>query len=79
MEKEGLKVITRLCVGNPRTALISLAKTADVSLIVMGTHGKGRTEGILWGSVSRNVAEYSERPVLLIKGGKCASGAKAAA
>jgi len=79
LEKEGLKASTRLCVGNPRTALITLAKTADVSLIVMGTHGKGRTEGILWGSVSRNVAEYSERPVLLIKGGKCVSGATATA
>ena len=79
LEKEGMKVSTRLCVGNPRTALITLAKTADVSLIIMGTHGKGRTEGILWGSVSRNVAEYSERPVLLIKGGKCISGGKTTA
>jgi hypothetical protein len=25
--------------------------------------------GILWGSVSRNVVEYSDRSVLLIKGG----------
>ena len=28
---------------------------------------KGRAEGILWGSVSRNVAEYSDRPILVIK------------
>lgn len=68
LEREGFKVSTRLCVGNPRAALITLAKSADVSLIVMGSHGKGRTEGILWGSVSRNVAEYSDRPVLIVKG-----------
>jgi nucleotide-binding universal stress UspA family protein len=75
LEKEGFQVSTRLCVGNPRAALITLAKTADVSLIVMGSHGKGRTEGILWGSVSRNVAEYSDRPILVIKGGSCAQDA----
>lgn len=68
LEREGFKVSTRLCVGNPRAALITLAKSADVSLIVMGSHGKGRTEGILWGSVSRNVAEYSDRPALIVKG-----------
>lgn len=68
LEKEDMKVSTRLCVGNPRAALITLAKSADVSLIVMGSHGKGRTEGILWGSVSRNVAEYSDRPALIVKG-----------
>ncbi|OPY91744.1 MAG: Universal stress protein [Syntrophaceae bacterium PtaU1.Bin231] len=68
LEKEGLRVSTHLSVGNPRAELIGIAKTQDVSLIVLGSHGKGRAEGILWGSVSRNVAEYSERPVLLIKG-----------
>lgn len=68
LEREGFKVSTRLCVGNPRAALITLARSADVSLIVMGSHGKGRTEGILWGSVSRNVAEYSDRPTLIVKG-----------
>jgi nucleotide-binding universal stress UspA family protein len=72
LEKEGMKVSTRLCVGNPRNALITLAKKADVSLIVMGIHGKGRAEGILWGSVSRNVSEYSDRPVLVVKSKSCA-------
>jgi|GEM_PF-2269155 len=53
------------------TEEIVLLHVIDVSLIVIGTHGKGYVEGILWGSVSRNVVEYSDRPVLLIKGGKC--------
>jgi nucleotide-binding universal stress UspA family protein len=74
LEKEGFKVKTHLQLGNPRTALIQIARQEDVSLIVMGAHGKGQMEGILWGSVSRNVAEYSERPIILIKGGTCASG-----
>lgn len=66
LEKEDFKVRTSLTVGNPRAELINVARQEDVSLVVMGTHGKGRMEGILWGSVSRNMAEYSERPVLLI-------------
>ena len=74
LEKAGFKVITRLRLGNPRTDLIQIARQENVSLIVMGVHGKGHVKGILWGSVSRNVAEYSERPILLIRGGTCASG-----
>jgi len=68
LEKEGFRVSTHLSVGNPRAELIGIAKTQDVSLIVLGSHGKGRAEGILWGSVSRNVAEYSNRPTLVVRG-----------
>ena len=68
LEKDGFKVKTLLQVGNPRVELMRIAKQENVSLIVMSAHGKGRMEGILWGSVSRNVAEYSDRPVLIVKG-----------
>jgi len=74
LENEGFKVKTVLRVGNPRAEVIRMAREEDVSLIVMGSHGKGRMEGILWGSVSRNTAEYSERPILVIKGGTCVGG-----
>lgn len=77
LEKEGFKVKTHLQVGNPRTDLIKIARQEDVSLIVMGLHGKSHVKGILWGSVSRNVAEYSERPIILIKGGACKSDGRA--
>lgn len=74
LEAEGLKVKTHLHVGKPGSELIKIAREEDVSLIVMGAHGKGYVEGILWGSVSRNVIEYSDRPVLLIKGEVCGEG-----
>lgn len=66
LENEGFKVRTRLHVGKPGTDLIRIAKEEDVSMILMGSHGKGYVEGILWGSVSRNAVEYSDRSVLLI-------------
>ena len=71
LEKDGFTVKTILKMGNPRTKLIRIARQENISLIVMGTHGKGRMEGILWGSVSRNTAEYSTSPILLIKGEAC--------
>lgn len=68
LEKEGFKVKTRLHVGKAGSDLIKFAREEDVSLIVMGTHGKGYVKMILWGSVSRNVVEYSDRSVLLVRG-----------
>jgi nucleotide-binding universal stress UspA family protein len=44
-----------------------IASEEDVSLIIMGSQGKGFVEGILWGSVSQRVVEYSEKPVLVVK------------
>ena len=69
--QEGFKVTTRLHVGKPGKGLMDIARQENTSLIVMGAHGKGYVEGILWGSVSRKVIEYSDRPVLLIKGAAC--------
>lgn len=66
--KEGFKTKIHLHVGNAGVDLIKIAKEEDVSLIVMGSHGKSYIKGILWGSVSRNVVEYSDRSVLLISG-----------
>jgi nucleotide-binding universal stress UspA family protein len=68
LEMAGFKAKTHLHIGKPGADLIKIAKEEDVSLIVMGAHGKGYVEEILWGSISRNVVEYSDRPVLVIEG-----------
>jgi nucleotide-binding universal stress UspA family protein len=67
LAKEGFNVKTHLHVGKAGLDLIQIAREENVSLIVMGSHGKGYVKEILWGSVSRNVVEYSDRPVLLVK------------
>lgn len=69
--KESLEVKTHLSIGKPSAEIIKLAKQEDVTCIVIGAHGKGFIEGILWGSVSKNVVEYSDRSVLVVKGGVC--------
>ena len=53
--------------GKPYREINRLATEEDVALIVMGCHGMDWVEGMLWGSVSQRVAEYSEKPVLLVK------------
>ncbi|MCM8814995.1 MAG: universal stress protein [Candidatus Omnitrophica bacterium] len=68
LEAEGFNVKTHLRVGKPRYDLIKVAREEDVTLIVMAAHGKGYVKGILRGSVSRNVIEYSDRSVLLVRG-----------
>ncbi len=66
LAKEGFNAKIHLRVGRAGVDIIKIAGKEDVSLIVMGSHGKGYVQEILWGSVSRNVVEYSDRPVLLI-------------
>ncbi len=49
--------------GSPYQAINRIATEEDVSLIIMGSGGKGFVEGILGGSVSQRVVKRSEKPV----------------
>lgn len=53
--------------GSPHQAIDRIAMEEDVSLIIMGSAGKGHVEGILGGSVSQRIVERSEKPVLVVK------------
>ncbi len=66
LEKEGFKVKLHIRIGKPNTDLIRITREENISLIVMGSHGKGYVKGILLGSIARNVADYTDRPLLLI-------------
>jgi nucleotide-binding universal stress UspA family protein len=67
LQAMGFKVKSYTPEGTPYREINRLATEEDVSLIVMGFHGMGFVEGILWGSVSQRVVEYSEKPVLVVK------------
>jgi nucleotide-binding universal stress UspA family protein len=66
-QSQGFKVSVQLLKGKPYREINRIATEEDVSLIVMGSHGKGFTEAIFWGSVSQRVVEYSEKPVFVVK------------
>jgi nucleotide-binding universal stress UspA family protein len=67
LQSHGFKMSTRLLHGEPYREIIRLATEEDVSLIVMGSHGRGFVQGILWGNVSQRVVEYSEKSVFVVK------------
>lgn len=52
--------------GHPLPAIIKILKSQDISLIVMGTQGKGYIKEIFLGSVAHNVSRLAACPVLLI-------------
>jgi len=52
--------------GHPLPAIIRIIESQDISLIVMGTQGKGFIKEIFLGSVAHNVSRIATCPVLLI-------------
>jgi nucleotide-binding universal stress UspA family protein len=56
----------RLDLGHPLPAILQVLESQDVSLIVMGTQGKGFIKEIFLGSVAHNVSRLATCPVLLI-------------
>ncbi len=52
--------------GRPLPAILQALETEDISLILMGTQGKGFLRELFLGSVAHNVARLAPCPVLLI-------------
>jgi nucleotide-binding universal stress UspA family protein len=52
--------------GHPLPAILRVLESRDISLIVMGTQGKGFIKEIFLGSVAHNVSRLAPCPVLLI-------------
>lgn len=66
-ERQRLRVQTALLAGNPFIEIIRYAKSHDVDLIVMGTHGRGPIAHMLLGSVAEKVVRKSPCPVLTVR------------
>jgi len=60
------KVDIRLVYGSPDVEIIQFIKQNDVSLVVMGSQGRGFLNELFLGSVSHQVARKSRAAVLLI-------------
>jgi nucleotide-binding universal stress UspA family protein len=53
--------------GPPAEAILSVAETRNVDLIIMGTRGLGRLAGLLIGSQSQKVVAQANCPVMLVR------------
>jgi len=63
----GIPVVNdRLEPGHPLPAILQVLASQDISLIVMGTQGKGFIQELFLGSLAHNVSRLAQCPVLLI-------------
>lgn len=60
------KVNDRFDQGHPLPAILQVLESQDISLIVMGTQGKGFIQELFLGSLAHNVSRLAPCPVLLI-------------
>jgi nucleotide-binding universal stress UspA family protein len=64
----GLEPDVRLVEGLPAHDICELARERDASLIVIGSHGWGTVQRLLFGSVSAAVLHHAPCPVLVVRG-----------
>ncbi len=60
------EVETRVAVGHPVSIILEGLKTTDISLVLLGTQGKGFIAEISVGSVAHNISRIVPCPILLI-------------
>lgn len=68
LEQLGIKVITETPVDfEPARALAALAEKHDVTAVFIGSHGKGIIRAAVLGSVTAELLQHIEKPVLLVR------------
>ena len=63
---EGIKAEGHVLKGDPEKKILEFAEIEKMTMIIMGTSGRSVLEALLLGSVSRDVAEHAEIPVVLV-------------
>jgi nucleotide-binding universal stress UspA family protein len=66
LRQEGFMVKLRIERGIPLTEILRVEQEEDVSLMVIGSHGKSNVKEMLIGSVSEKVIRKSGAPVLVV-------------
>lgn len=67
LRKDGITVTGAVRTGQPAHEIIRAAEELDADLVVVGSQGRTGLEGLLLGSVARNVAKHARRPVLVAR------------
>jgi nucleotide-binding universal stress UspA family protein len=65
----GLQAEGRVIDGDPREALLDVARREGVSLIVVGSHGRTGLEKLLMGSVASHIVAHAACSVLVVRRG----------
>jgi nucleotide-binding universal stress UspA family protein len=64
---EGVTVIREVRVGTPFVEIVRYARTGDIDLIVIGTHGRSGLAHVLLGSTAERVVRKAPCPVLSVR------------
>jgi nucleotide-binding universal stress UspA family protein len=64
-DERDVRYETELLEGSPAKAVLELARSRDVDLIVVGSRGLGAVKAALLGSISSEIVHHADRPVLV--------------
>ena len=67
LKQDGLEVRKKIKIGIPLREILKTEEEEDVSVIVIGSHGRSNLEEMLLGSVSEKVVRKCKKPVLVVK------------
>lgn len=68
LERRGIKVRTRIEVGEAAAEIARIADELSAPLLVTGSHGRGAALRLVLGSVADRLAKISTVPVLIVRG-----------
>jgi len=63
----GQKVVQAVVEGSPKVEIVRYARTHQIDVIVMATHGRSGLAHVLIGSVAENVVRTAPCPVLTVR------------
>lgn len=63
----GISVSFLVWEGEPGPAIVDAAKAEGADLLVVGSHGRGRVERLVLGSVSDHVVRNAPCPILIVR------------
>jgi nucleotide-binding universal stress UspA family protein len=66
-ERPGMKVTTRVELGDPVDTICEVAKSMKADLVVVGARGHNAAQRFLLGSVSDRVVHHASCPVLVVR------------
>ena len=67
LRSRGVSTDVEVLEGPPAEAILRVAETHQVDLIVMGSRGRGAMTSLLLGSVSHRVLAHAHAPVLILR------------
>lgn len=67
LESEGIKATATIRYGKPVEEIVDYARTNEVDLVAMGTHGRSGVGRRVFGSVAEKVLRSTPLPLILVR------------